>query len=396
MPSPTTAFDVDGLDRLMEESELDVVVATSPHNVQYLLGGYRFFFFEAVNALGDSRYLPIVVYYRGHLDASLYVSQVMEKTSESEERVWTTHHLPVAWGSMDAVAAAIEHMRKVGGPLRRIGIEPAFLPAEAKDAIAAAFPGSAIVDARRPLERLRAIKTPAELETLATVTSRLEGAVLATLSGSNAGITKRQMIDRVRREQFARGIDFSFCQVSFGGSLNRVPTDQVLEPGAVVSLDAVGSLRGYMGDLCRMGVAGEPDAELDELLAEVDEVQQTVRRSVRAGVAGGHLIAIGDAAVDASPHRGQMDFLVHGMGLVLHEAPRLVSGRPIPYAADDAALPLEVGMLLSVETSIRHRTRGYIKLEDTLAVTSDGCAAFGDNGRGWNRIGSGYASGPRK
>ena len=55
-------FDTRYLDRLMEEHGLDVIVATSKHNVQYLLGGYRFFFFDTMEAIGTSRYLPAVVY----------------------------------------------------------------------------------------------------------------------------------------------------------------------------------------------------------------------------------------------------------------------------------------------------------------------------------------------
>jgi Xaa-Pro aminopeptidase len=73
------------------------------------------------------------------------------------------------------------------------------------------------------------------------------------------------------------------------------------------------------------------------------------------------------------------------MGLVSHEAPRLMSGGPIPYAADDAEAALETGMVLSVETTFKHPTRGFIKLEDTVAVTSEGSIGFGDAGRGWNR-----------
>jgi Xaa-Pro aminopeptidase len=44
-------------------------------------------------------------------------------------------------------------------------------------------------------------------------------------------------------------------------------------------------------------------------------------------------------------------------------------------------------MVISIETTLQHPRRGYIKLEDTLAVTDDGWEAFGDRGRGWNRGG---------
>ena len=60
-----------------------------------------------------------------------------------------------------------------------------------------------------------------------------------------------------------------------------------------------------------------------------------------------------------------------------------------PYPADDADRPLRSGMVLSVETTLLHPRRGFIKLEDTVAVTGDGCEGFGDGGRGWNRGGTG-------
>ena len=58
-------FDAKRLDRLMEEAGIDVLLATSKHNVQYLLGGHRAFFFDYMDAMGLSRYLPIVVYAEG-------------------------------------------------------------------------------------------------------------------------------------------------------------------------------------------------------------------------------------------------------------------------------------------------------------------------------------------
>ena len=72
------------------------------------------------------------------------------------------------------------------------------------------------------------------------------------------------------------------------------------------------------------------------------------------------------------------------MGLVSHEAPRLTATGPVPYPDSDAALPLQAGMVISIETTLAHERRGFIKLEDTVAVTADGCEPFGDLGRGWN------------
>jgi Xaa-Pro aminopeptidase len=73
------------------------------------------------------------------------------------------------------------------------------------------------------------------------------------------------------------------------------------------------------------------------------------------------------------------------MGLISHEAPRLATNRA--YSGYDADRALQSGMVVSIETTMKHPRRGFIKLEDTVAVTENGFEAFGDTGRGWNRAG---------
>ena len=75
------------------------------------------------------------------------------------------------------------------------------------------------------------------------------------------------------------------------------------------------------------------------------------------------------------------------MGLISHEAPFLMTNHPVAYEGIDAAAPLEAGMVISVETTMLHPRRGFIKLEDTIAVTDDGYELMGARGRGWNRGG---------
>jgi hypothetical protein len=58
--APTLPFDSNHLDALLENAGIDILIVTSKHNIQYLLGGYRFFFFDQFDALGIARYLPIL------------------------------------------------------------------------------------------------------------------------------------------------------------------------------------------------------------------------------------------------------------------------------------------------------------------------------------------------
>ena len=77
------------------------------------------------------------------------------------------------------------------------------------------------------------------------------------------------------------------------------------------------------------------------------------------------------------------------MGLVSHEAPQLTATGPVPYPGHHADVGIEEAMVVSVETGILHPLRGFIKLEDTVAVTATGNQGFGDDGRGWTRAGIG-------
>jgi Xaa-Pro aminopeptidase len=63
------------------------------------------------------------------------------------------------------------------------------------------------------------------------------------------------------------------------------------------------------------------------------------------------------------------------------------------YPPSDAERPLEPGLVLSIETTLEHPRRGFIKLEDTAAVTESGCEIFGERARGWNRGGEAVALG---
>ena len=183
-----------------------------------------------------------------------------------------------------------------------------------------------------------------------------------------------------------RNVHRAYCLIAAGKSLNRAPSDQKLLAGDVVSIDSGGNYHGYIGDLARMGVVGnKPDAELEDLLGFVEEVQMQSRKPIRHGAVGGSICEIGDKLLAASPHKAYTHFMAHGMGLVSHEAPRLMDGGPVPYPGYDIDRPLEAGMVLSIETTMNHPKRGLVKIEDTVLVTDSGWQGLGDGVRGWQR-----------
>ena len=381
--APPLPYSFAKLDGLMEKAGIDVLVATSKHNVQYLLGGYRFIFFSAMDAIGHSRYLPVVVYVRGAPDRTAYVANKMEGAEHAHRPFWTPHFMPMAWGSVDAMTQAMHHIRAHGPAAPRIGVEPSFLPMDSARVLETTFPDAPLINATGVLERLRAIKTADELSLMKQASEAITEAMQATIAASGAGHTKSEIIERLRREETARGLHFEYCLLTLGASHNRAFSAQTWAQGEVLSMDSGGNFKGYIGDICRMGVLGEPDAELVDLLAEVETVQQAAFAKVRAGNLGGDLIDAGTTELQRQPNRACTDFFAHGMGVITHEAPFLMTNHPVAYEGIDADHPLETGMVLSVETTMLHPSRGFIKLEDTLAVTDTGYEIFGSTGRGW-------------
>jgi Xaa-Pro aminopeptidase len=380
-------FDTHHLDRLLAEAGIDVLVVTSKHNIQYLFGGYRFFFFDYMDAIGVSRYLPILVYRRGKPEDASYIGYRMEAFEKENGRFWTPLVQTTTSTSMDAARFAVEHIKRLGKGVRRIGVEVSFMPSDAAAVLQDGLEGYEFVDAQFPLERLRARKTAHELKLLRESSEHVVAAMLDTFRSCADGMTKNEIVETLRRNEVNRGLTFEYCLITAGTSQNRAPSDQQLKRGEILSLDSGGNYQGYIGDLCRMGILGEPDSELEDLLGFIEEVQQLARKPIKSGTRGGEIFAVADARVDQSPHKSYIEFLAHGMGLVSHEAPRLTSTGPVPYSAYDADRPLEAGMVVSIETTMKHPKRGFIKLEDTVAVTEHGYEGFGDKGRGWNRAG---------
>jgi Xaa-Pro aminopeptidase len=386
--SPKVPFDSARLDRLMDEAGIDVLVATSKHNVQYLLGGHRAFFFESMDAMGLSRYLPVLVYPKGDAQKTAFFGHRMEGFQNENEPFWVSEAQTTSSGSVDVMQKAIDYIRRSGAKTRRIGAELGFLPVDSGTALRAAFADSEIADGVFVLERLRAVKTPQELAKLRIASNHVIDSMLAVIANHRPGATKRELTEALRREETIRGLTFDYCLITAGSSLNRAPSEQKWGKGDILSLDSGGNYHGYIGDVCRMAIQGEPDAELEDMLAEIELIQRASMKPIRAGAPASVIYGAAEPLVQKSKQQKHMHFLAHGMGLVSHEAPRLTAKGPVPYDAYDASRPLETGMVISVETTLQHPQRGFIKLEDTVVVTDAGFDIYGEGGRGWNRGGT--------
>jgi hypothetical protein len=121
-------FDTARLDPLLEDEGIDILVATSKHNVQYLLGGYGFSFFDYMDAIGVSRYLPVVVYQTGRPDNTAYIGHPMESNKKELGKFWPRAIVVSAFSPSYAVPVrpeftplgnAAPYRRRAYPPIRR-------------------------------------------------------------------------------------------------------------------------------------------------------------------------------------------------------------------------------------------------------------------------------------
>src|SRR5262249_60016855 len=112
-------------------------------------------------------------------------------------------------------------------------------------------------------------------------------------------------------EETNRGLTFDYCLITAGSSLNRAPSEQKWGKGDVLSLDSGGNYHGYIGDLCRMAIHGEPDAELEDLLAEIEQIQRASIKPIKAGGMGSPIYAPPQPPAHKPHHPNPMHSLSH-------------------------------------------------------------------------------------
>jgi Xaa-Pro aminopeptidase len=371
-------FNAEKLSSLLEQAELDLLLATTRHNVRYLTGGYYYHFHARFTRMGTSQYLPIVGVPRGRLDNAFYIGTAGESGQIDAQGLWIDTRAEVGRGTVPAAERAAAEIARRGLEHGRIGLELPFFPADAYAMLQRALPHAALVDATAVLDELRAIKTPHELDILRSVYDRTAQAICATFAAGTPGVTTLALAEQVRREMGQRSLDFLWVFACAGPSYLRAPSQQTWQPGRVLHLDAGGEDGDYLADLCRMGCLDQPSALANDLHTACLAVQERVRRSIRPGLPCVEVLHAGERAIAEGPHAERGRFVAHGIGMVSHEQ---------PVITPQNRRPLEPGMVLSLETEYKHPEVGHVKIEDAVAVTAAGCEGLGDQGREWQIAG---------
>jgi Xaa-Pro aminopeptidase len=268
----------------------------------------------------------------------------------------------------DALVAAARWAGKHG--LGRVGFEAAYVSVAARRKLAEAA-GSGVTwrSGEGWVEEMRARKEPAELDAMRDAARLGSGVFGEVLTLIRPGIREVELAAELEYRMRCRGASGPAFEtiVAFGERTalpHARPTTRLLRKNELVLLDWGAILRGYCCDLTRSLYVGRAPNRFRRWHQAVLEAQEAARRALRPGVP---CAAVDAAARRALRRHGLERYFTHstghGLGLEVHEAPRLGRGQKNR---------IETGHVVTVEPGVYLEGVGGIRIEDDVAVTPSG------------------------
>jgi Xaa-Pro aminopeptidase len=274
--------------------------------------------------------------------------------------------------AIGALAAQREALAKAATSFGRVGLEAANVswphhPSSPADV----FPSAELVPTESVVEGLRRVKDAGELDRIAAACHVADQALARVRSLLTTGVSEADFalaLDVEIRRLGASGNSFESIVASGpnGAKPHARPSSRTIVPGELIVLDFGSLVEGYCSDMTRTVCVGEPSSGVARRMYDV------VLESQRAGVAavrpGVDCAAVDRACRDVIADAGWAEAFLHstghGVGLDIHEAPAVSA-----ISADR----LEVGQVVTVEPGVYLPEHGGVRIEDTVAVTEDGC-----------------------
>jgi Xaa-Pro aminopeptidase len=218
------------------------------------------------------------------------------------------------------------------------------------------------------VEALRAVKEPVEVERIAAASALTDEVYEWLRVHGLVGRTEREVALALENEMRRRGAEPAFDSIvasSERGALPHAePADVPIERGTLVTLDIGARLDGYHSDCTRTWATGELPDDLAGAYELVRRAQEAALDAVRPGPEGREVDAVARDIIEAAGHGEHFGHgLGHGVGLEIHEGPRL---------ARTGDAPLVAGNVVTVEPGVYLPGRGGVRIEDLVVVTGDG------------------------
>ena len=349
---------LEALRREVEGGDFDAVIAMSPENVHYVAGVQIW----SQKVIRDR--LALVVWPREGEPTIIVATNeegyIREKTWIADVRAYVQH--------VDSpIEALAEVLREKGMGAGRIGIEPGYLTADYYQELLATMPEARFGSCEPTFQKVRMIKTPAELELLSRAALATEHALMATYSTVKSGEKERDLVARLGANILQSGAELpSFLFFTVGpntGYAHPDPTDLEVQRGDLIKTDCGGYFSGYFSDIGRTVSVGKATEEQHSIYNRLMEVHRKTIDAMRPGVPASHVYDVNVQAYKEVDIPFSLPFAGHGLGLYIHETPMLAK-------FDDT--PIQPDMVFAVETRVRWPGREGYHIEDLVVIRDDG------------------------
>ncbi len=347
--------------RAVEALQLDTLIVTSLTNIRYLTNhagsaGLLVVTGDAMHLLIDFRYQEAVR---------------LLQTSRSacpSLRTWT-----VAGSYEEALLGCLS---EIG--VTTAGFEAGNLTVARHDWLVRTTSARRLAVAFRPtegiVERARMVKDGAEVAALREAARRLTPVAQAAFAMVAPAVRERDIAARIEAALREAGFERpAFDTIVASGPNGALPHyragERRLEAGDLVVLDFGGVLDGYCSDLSRTVAVASASAEAQRVYSAVREAQQAAIDAVKPGITTTDVDRAARRVLEAHGLGEAFGHGTgHGLGLDVHEEPRVTRPR-----ADVAPVPLEPGMVFTIEPGAYLPGWGGVRIEDDVLVTTHGC-----------------------
>jgi Xaa-Pro aminopeptidase len=351
MAEGQVAVGTDRADRVADalaEREADVVLVTDLVNVRWLTGFTGSSGAAVVGREGTRRF---VTDFR-------YLTQSAEQLDPAWEREI----------AVDLLAGVVKGLPGSGD--LRLAFEDAHMSVKDHGKLTGMLRGGIeLVPAGTTMEDLRAIKDPEELDAIRAAARLADDALIEVLERGLVGRTEREValdLEFTMRRLGAEAVSFPpiVAAGDHGALPHASPRDVTIPSGTMCVIDWGAQLDGYASDSTRTYATGAIDPRDGEIYALVLRAQEAALEAVRPGPTGREVDAVARAIIDAAGHAEHFGHgLGHGVGLAVHEGPRL---------SKQGETALAAGMVVTVEPGVYVPGAVGVRIEDLVIVTDDG------------------------
>jgi Xaa-Pro aminopeptidase len=331
-------------------AEIDALLVSAPTNVSYLTG-----------FSGDSSVLLV------GRERDLIISDGRFKTQLEQECPGLEALFRLPGQDMNPAVARVLH--NMG--LRRVGLEANYWTLADYEALVAAVPTVTLVGKKGQVEALRQIKDESEVAAIREAIRFAERAFQMLRAGLRQGESEKDTADALEgylRRCGATGASFPpIVAVGVNSAMPhaRPTTTTRIGQDDFVLIDWGATGRPYKSDLTRVLVTGKVTPKFEAIYRTVLNALESGIAAIRPGVKAHDVDALARSVIEDAGFGRFFDHgLGHGLGMDIHEAPRVRKGSNVV---------LEPGMVFTVEPGIYLPDWGGIRIEDDVLVTPDGC-----------------------